>query len=154
MRRSIAAPLVLSLLVVGVARGQEEACRACVRSARSPQESGECKRWSVEVQNSERYDLSVYAFRGQRVPSKVYQTERGRLRGRFLKRVTARSNETIQLPSGESLIWIEPVDALHELQDRGWGESSAIVASPTRRTRLTQVRIRAEFTCLDEPGQT
>lgn len=138
MRRPFIASVVFSLLLVGAARAQEE--------------SDECKRWSVEVQNSERYDLSVYAFRGERVPPKVYQTERGRLRGRFLKRVTARSNETIELQAGESLIWIEPVDALHQLQDRGWSESSAIVASPTRRTRLTQVRIRAEFTCLDEGG--
>lgn len=138
MRRSFIASLVLSLLLVGAARAQEE--------------SEECKRWSVEVQNSERYDLSVYTFRGERVPPKVFQTERGRLRGRFLMRVTARSNEAIELPAGVRLIWIEPVDALHELQDRGWAESSAIVASPNRRTRLTQVRIRAEFTCLDQRG--
>ena len=34
----------------------------------------------------------------------------------------------------------------------GWSESVAIVDSPERRTRLRQVRIRTEFTCLDEPG--
>jgi hypothetical protein len=138
MRRSLIASVLLSLLLVSAAAAQEE--------------SDECRRWSVEVQNSERYDLSVYSFRGERVPPKVYQSERGRLRGRFLKRVTARSNETLELPAGESLIWIEPVGSEHELRDRGWSESSAIVASPTRRTRLTQVRIRAEYTCLDEPG--
>jgi hypothetical protein len=138
MRSSFMASLVFSMFLAGAVGAQEE--------------SDECKRWSVEVQNSEPYDLSVYSFRGERVPSKVYQTERGRLRGRFLKRVTARGNETLELPVGLSLIWIEPVGSEHQLQDRGWGESSAIVASPKRRTRLTQVRIRAEFTCLDEPG--
>jgi hypothetical protein len=136
MRRSFVASAILSLLLASAAWAQDP---------------DECQRWSVEVQNSETYDLSVHVFRGDRVPPKVYQTELGRLRGRFLRRVRARSNETLELPAGMSLIWIEPVGSEHALQDKGWSESSAIVASPTRRTRLTQVRIRAEFTCLDDP---
>ncbi len=136
MCRSFIASVILSLLLAGAAWAQDP---------------DECQRWSVEVQNDERYDVSVYSFRGSRVPPKVYQTERGRLRGRFLKRVTSRSDEVVQLPAGLTMIWMEPVDAEHALRDRGWAESSAIVASPTRRTRLTQVRLRADFTCLDDP---
>lgn len=136
MRRLFIASAILSFLFVGAAQAQDP---------------DECQRWSVEVQNSEIYELNVYAYRGDRVPAKVYQADRARFRGRFLTRVRARSNETIELAPGMTLIWIEPVGSGHVLQNRGWSESSAIVASPTRRTRLTQVRIRPEFTCMDDP---
>lgn len=138
MRRFFVASVVLSMLFASAAWAQEE-------------ESDECKRWSVEVQNSESYDLSVYSFKGNRVPPKVYQRESPRLRGRFLKRVTSRSKETVGLPPGLTMIWLEPVDSQLALGDVGWAESSAIVASPTRRTRITNIRIRTDFTCLDDP---
>jgi hypothetical protein len=136
MRRSLLASVVLSLVVAGAARAQDP---------------DECQRWSVEVSNSETIEISVYAFRGDRVPPRVFQRERSRLRGGFLKRINARGRETIELRPGLSIIWIEPVDAEHARQDLGWSEAAVIVASPTRRTRITNVRIRTEFTCLDDP---
>ena len=136
MRRFFVASAALSMFFASAAWAQEE-------------ESEACSRWSVEIRNSERYDLSVYGFRGNRVPPRVYERESGRLRGRFLKRVTARGTETVALPPGQTMIWLEPVDLDHARQNVGWAESSAIVASPKRRTRLTNVRIRTEFICQD-----
>ena len=52
---------------------------------------------------------------------------------------------------GVLLVWIEPVDARFAEQGLGWTESSALVASPQRQTRMRNLRIRTDFRCLDEP---
>jgi hypothetical protein len=143
MSRSLFALLVFLVVPPGVASAQEE-------EAEEAEDS--CKRWSAEVQSSEGYGLRVYVFLGERVPSRVYERQRGRLRGAMLGNVPAHNNTTVILPPDRTMIWIEPVDSRFDEQGLGWTESSAIVASPERQTRLRNLRIRTNFTCLDEPG--
>jgi ADP-ribose pyrophosphatase YjhB (NUDIX family) len=122
-----------------------------VVSAQEEEAEDACRRWSAEVNNSESYALRVFVFLDDRFPTRVYERQRARLRGSMLTQVPARSRATVELPPGRTMIWIEPVDARFAEQGLGWTESSALVASPQRQTRMRNLRIRTDFRCLDEP---
>ena len=142
MRRSRFATLIF-LVVLAALPG--------VVSAQEEEAEDSCRRWSAEVQNSESYSLRVFVFLGDRLPTRVYERQRASLRGSMLGNVPSRSRQTVELPPGRTMIWIEPVDAQFAERGLGWTESSALVASPQRQTRMRMLRIRTDFRCLDEP---
>lgn len=139
MKILVGALLTVAVASVSPARAQE------------PKKSEDaCTRWAIEIRSSEDYRIAVHTFRGDEVPPKVYRTERGRLRGPLLKVLEQRSTTVVELPPGVNKVWIEPYAVGNRDIGLGWSESSAIVASPKRRTRIKDVRIRTRFRCEDE----